>query len=241
MLALDPTLVEAEVNLGLAYQSLLEYELAVHHLTKALRDRPNLFAPNLIVGLDYLKLGAPAKATPFLQQAVKLDPCNREPHRGLASSYLGQGNFRAAAEEFGKSRLSIPTNPKRFSNSATTTWSSLPGWPTAGRICTASRPGGTVFSVTYCFSEIVGKARAREYQKALGIDPRQTGLHTSLGQSYLHGGKQEEAEAEFHLELGLDPRTNWPGSAWPRSISQPDKQRQPCKLSTRSGRVLRNF
>ena len=55
VLALDPNLVEAEVNLGLAYQSLSEYHLAVRHLAKALRERPNLLGPTVIVGMDYLK------------------------------------------------------------------------------------------------------------------------------------------------------------------------------------------
>src|SRR2546429_9265536 len=45
VLALDPSLVEAEVNLGLAYQSLFEYDLAVRLLEKALRERPNLLGP----------------------------------------------------------------------------------------------------------------------------------------------------------------------------------------------------
>jgi len=100
VLALDPTLVEAEVNLGLAYQSLFEYDLAVRHLSKALRERPNLLGPTVIVGMDYLKLGSPEKAMPFLQRALKLDPSNREAHQALASCYLGQENFRSAAEEF---------------------------------------------------------------------------------------------------------------------------------------------
>ncbi len=77
-LTLDPTLIEAEVNLGLAYQSLFEYDLAVHYLSKALHERPNLLAPNVIAGMDYLKLGSPEKAIPFLQQALKLDPVNRD-------------------------------------------------------------------------------------------------------------------------------------------------------------------
>ncbi len=46
VLALDPNLPEAEVNLGLAYQSLFEYDLAVRHLTKALRERPGLVGPS---------------------------------------------------------------------------------------------------------------------------------------------------------------------------------------------------
>src|SRR6478672_10220252 len=59
VLALDPTLVEADVNLGLAYQGLLEYDLAVRHLAKGLRERPNLLGPNVIVGMDYVKLDSP--------------------------------------------------------------------------------------------------------------------------------------------------------------------------------------
>src|SRR5260370_37568950 len=49
VLALDPTPLEAEVNLGLAYQSLFEYDLAVRPLAKALRERPNLLGPTVIV------------------------------------------------------------------------------------------------------------------------------------------------------------------------------------------------
>src|SRR5689334_14722562 len=100
VLAIDPTLVEAEVNLGLAYQSLFEYDQAVRHLTKGLRERPNLVGPTVIVGMDYLKLGSPEKAVPFLQQALKLDPSNLDAAQALASSYLGQEDFRSAAEEF---------------------------------------------------------------------------------------------------------------------------------------------
>src|SRR5436305_1791834 len=105
VLALDPTLLEAEVNLGLAYQSLFEYELAVRHLTKALRERPNLLGPTVILGMDYLKLGSPENAIPFLQQALKLDPSNRDARNALASVYLNQENFHSAAEQFRKIAL----------------------------------------------------------------------------------------------------------------------------------------
>src|ERR1700757_1250482 len=96
VLAIDPTLVEAELNLGLAYQSLLEYDQAVRHLTKGLRERPNLVGPTVIVGMDYLKLGSPEKAIPYLQQALKLDPSNLDAAQALASAYLGQEDFRSA-------------------------------------------------------------------------------------------------------------------------------------------------
>ena len=93
VLALDPTLIEAEVNLGLAYQGLLDYGSAVRHLAKALKEKPDLPGPTLIVGLDYLKLGSPEKASPFLRRSLKLDPSNRYAHEALASSYLNLEKF----------------------------------------------------------------------------------------------------------------------------------------------------
>jgi tetratricopeptide (TPR) repeat protein len=47
---------------------------------------------------------------------------------------------------------------------------------------------------------------ALEYKKALAIEPRQAGLHTLLGEAYLHSGKLEDAETEFRHELQLDSR-----------------------------------
>src|SRR5437868_7058519 len=36
------------------------------------------------------------------------------------------------------------------------------------------------------------------------MDARQPGLHASTGEAFLHGGKLQDAESEFHLELQLD-------------------------------------
>ena len=80
VLALDPSLVEAEVNLGLAYQSMLDYEAAAHSLSHALSERPNLPGVNVIAGMDFLKLGAPEKAAPYIKHALQLDPGSIDGH-----------------------------------------------------------------------------------------------------------------------------------------------------------------
>jgi tetratricopeptide (TPR) repeat protein len=204
VLALDPTLLEAEVNLGLAYHSLSEYDLAVRHLTKALRERPNLLAPNVIVGMDYVKIGAPEKATAFLQRALKLDPSNREARQALASSYLSQENFRSAAEEFrqlatldsDKSEAWFKLGHEYLDLAARLAY--------RGAHLYRESAWGHRFLGDLLFQRSRWDEAAREYGKALATDRRQPGLHSSLGQAYLHAGKLQEAETEFHLELQSD-------------------------------------
>src|SRR5207245_6662809 len=204
VLALDPNLVEAEVNLGLAYQSLFEYDQAVRHLTKALRERPNLLGPTVIVGMDYLKLGSPEKAMPFLQQALKLDPSNRDARQALASTYLSQEDFPNAAEEFRQIAA--------FDSDKAEAWFKL-GHEYLDLAARLAFRGARLYRDSAWGHRFLGdlllqrnrwEDALKEYQKALSAEPRQAGLHTSLGQSYLHAGKFEEAEKEFRLELQLD-------------------------------------
>lgn len=215
VLALDPTLVEAEVNLGLAYQSLLQYEMATRHLTKALRQRPNLPAANLIVGMDYLKLSAPEKAGPYLKQALKLDPSNREASRALASAYLRQGNFRDAAEEYRQTAVLNPDKPEAWFKLGHDYLELSARLAYRGAHLYRNSAWGHRFLGDLLFLRTRWDDAAQEYRKALGIDTHQPGLHGALGQAYLHAGKLKEADAEFRLEIAADAKseTAWLGLA----------------------------
>jgi tetratricopeptide (TPR) repeat protein len=215
VLALDSSLVEAEVNLGLAYQSLFEYELAVRHLTKGLHERPNLLGPTVIVGVDYLKLGSPEKAVPFLQRALKLDPSNREALQALALCYLGQENFRSAAEEFRQVAVLDSDKPETWFKLGHQYLDLAARLAYRGAHLYRESAWGHRFLGDLLFQRSRWEDAVQEYRKALGIDPRQTGLHTSMGQAYLHSQKWEEAETELHLELKLDSQNElaWLGLA----------------------------
>jgi len=211
VLVLDPSLVEAEANLGLAYQSLFEYDSAVRHLTKALSERPNLLGPTVIVGMDYLKLGSPQKAIPFLQSALKLDPSNREARQALASAYLGQEDFRSAAEEF-RQIAALDTDQSEA-------WFKL-GHQYLDLAARLAYRGARLYRESAWGHRFLGdllfqrdrwEDAVREYRKALGADPRQSGLHTSLGQTFWRAGKLQEAEAEYRRELELDSKNE---AAW---------------------------
>jgi tetratricopeptide (TPR) repeat protein len=215
VLTLEPNLLEAEVNLGLAYQGLLQYDSAVRHLDKALRERPNLLSLNVIVGMDYLKLGSPEKASPFLQHALKLEPSNRDVHEAMALYYLSQENFRGAAVEFrqiaaldsDKAEAWFKLGHEYLDLAARLAYRGARLYPESA--------WGHRFLGDMLFQRNRWEDAAQEYRKALGIEPRQSGLHTLLGEALLHAGKLEESETEFHLDLQLDSRNErtWLGLA----------------------------
>ncbi len=206
VLSLDPTLLEAEVNLGLAEQALLDYESAARHLSKALRERPNLLGPTIIVGMDYLKLGSPEKGIAFLQRALRLDPSNLDAHEALASCYLAQDNVQGAAGEF--MRISTLTPDKADA------WFRL-GHQYLDLAARLAYRGAHLYRESAWGHRFLGdlllqrgrlKDAADEYGKALAVEPQQPGLHAAIAQAFLQAHKLEEADAEFHRELALDSR-----------------------------------
>jgi tetratricopeptide (TPR) repeat protein len=211
VLSLDPTLLEAEVNLGLAYQSLSEYDLAVRYLAKALRERPNLPGPTVIVGMDYLKLGAPEKAAAFLQQAVKLDPANRDAREALASAYLERENFRDAEAQFREMASLDPDKSEAWFKLGHEYLDLAARLAYRGAHVYRESAWGHRFLGDLLFQRSRWEDALKEYEKALSIEPARAGLHTSLGRTYLHSQKLPEAEKEFRLDLLLDAKNE---AAW---------------------------
>ncbi len=206
VLALDPGLIEAKVNLGLAYQSLLDYGSAVRYIAPALRERPDLPGLNVIAGMDYIKLGSPEKAAPFLDRALKLDPASPDAHEAMALYRLTQENFQGAAEQY---RIVADLNPDKPDALFKLGHQYL---ELAARL---AYTGARLYPDSAWGHRFLGdmlrernrwEDAAREYHKALAVDPQQSGLHTLLGEAWLHAGKLDDVEAEFHQELQSDPR-----------------------------------
>ncbi len=206
VLALDPGLVEAEVNLGLAYQSLLDYGAAVRHLADALRVRPNLAGLNIILGMDYLKLGSPEKAIPYLRHASELDPSSPDAHEAMALYDLTQENFEGAAQQYRKVADLNSDKPEASFKIGHQYLDLAVRLAYRGARLYPESPWGHRFLGDMLFQRARWEDAGREYEKALAIEPRQSGLHTMLGEAYLHTGKLEEAETEFRREFQLDSR-----------------------------------
>jgi len=215
VLTLDPNLLEAEVNLGLAYQGLLQYDLAVRYLDKAVRERPNLLGLNVVVGMDYLKLDSADKASPFLQRALKLDPSNRDAHEAMVLYHLSQENFRGAAAEFRQIAALDSDKAEAWFKLGHEYLDLAARLAYRGARLYRESAWGHRFLGDILFERSRWEDAAQEYQKALGVEPRQPCLHTLLGEADLHAGKLEESETELRLDLQLDSRNElaWLGLA----------------------------
>jgi tetratricopeptide (TPR) repeat protein len=205
VLALQPDLAEARVNLGLAYHAQGDYRRAVAELSQAEAERPNLLPASLFLGLSYMKLGSPGKAIAPLERALSIQPSNREARKALAAAEMSEGNYAKAAAQFQKLAATEPDKAEawfalghdylqmakqltaelslRFRNSA---WS--------------LRLAGDVLGERQLWNNAV-----LAYQKALQIEPAQPGLHAAMGNALLRAGRYREAEKEFEAELSRDP------------------------------------
>lgn len=206
VLKINPALLEARANLGLALYSLGEYEPAAANLARVTRVSPNLAGPNLFLGLSNLKLGLSDKAIPPLKRVVQMERFNLEARRALVACYLSQSRYNEAAREshalfefqpnkaegwyhLGKDYLQISTQlaARMASDYRESAW--------------AHRLAGDVMALREVWKDAAG-----EYDQALKIQPDQAELHASLGRAYLALGKLPEAEAEFLRELQQNAR-----------------------------------
>ena len=205
VLRLRPGLVEAQVNLGLAYHAIGDYRLAVTDLSQAARQRPDLLPASLFLGLSYLKLGVPEKAVPALNRALSIDPTNRQARRALATAELSEDQYGQAAAQF---RRLAATQPSKAD-----AWFRLgQDYLEMAKLATAqlsTQFPNSAWSL-HLAGDVLEERRlwnnaAFAYRKALTVNPAQPGLHSALARVLARDGKLKESEAEFKTELARHP------------------------------------
>jgi tetratricopeptide (TPR) repeat protein len=201
VLQLQPDLVEARVDLGLAYHALGDYARAVAELGQAARQRADLLPANLFLGISYLKLGSPEKAVPPLHRALAIEPSSREARRALASAELSEGEYGNAATQFRKLAASEADRAEAWftlGQDYLTMAKQLIAQLSAQFHSSAwsYRLAGDILSERHLWNDA-----AFTYRKALLVEPAQPGLHSARGQALLRAGKAKEAESEFNAEL----------------------------------------
>ncbi|HXR77570.1 MAG TPA: tetratricopeptide repeat protein [Bryobacteraceae bacterium] len=207
VLAIDPTLVEARVNLGLAYHLAGEYRHAVDQLILARKARPDIAGANIVLGNDYLKLGEPEKAVAPLEGVLKADPNNWQAAKLLREAFVNSDDYRQATL-FAR---------KVFQQAG---GASAESWYALGEtyLDMSKRLGvrlNSQFSHTAWNERLTGDIYfdkpallptvLKRYRAAVADSGNVSGFHWRLGFALLRDGKPSEAVQEFQSELKIDP------------------------------------
>ncbi len=202
---LAPTFAGAYANLGLIDFVQGNFKDSADALAKGLRLDPTLVGASLYLGIDYLKLNLPGKALPCIQHAVQLDPSNKDAQSWLGTAYWQAGHTWDALTQLRKANRKFPNDPdiifvlgEAYRKAADQEMQAV-----------ITQASGTayvhqVFGDIYLDQHVLAKA-AGHYQRAYEIDPNAPLIHFELGEVALFAGHLNQAQSEYHKQLGVTP------------------------------------
>jgi len=108
-LRLDPSLVDAQINVGRLHQLRGELDSAERHYREAIMTNPNDSIPhfNLAIALEDQK--RPAEAEMEYHRAIRCDNTFADAHCNLALLYLSKGSLALARRHQARYRLLSPS------------------------------------------------------------------------------------------------------------------------------------
>lgn len=96
--ALEPSIPELWVNLGLMEHESGKISEAMASFQHAAHLKPSLFVPQLFLGIEYLQSSNAQAALPHLENAVRLNPNDLQAVRSLGKAYAILGHSENATE-----------------------------------------------------------------------------------------------------------------------------------------------
>lgn len=200
ILVLQPGLIEAEVNLGLMYQLTGDLHAAISCFQHVLVKDQALYAPNLLTGLDYLKLDSPGDALPYLLRATAAKPNSVEALAGLANSYLQLHRYPEAEAQF---RRATELNDGKDADA----WYGLG----ATYLSMEKEAEGGLRRTSSPFRAVLlGEAYLEQGKRDKAIATLKTVVngssavpcaHSLLGFAYLRDSQNDDAAQQFQLDL----------------------------------------
>jgi tetratricopeptide (TPR) repeat protein len=163
-------------NLGLAYDMIGKYEIAIKELNEALRLNPDYIEVHNNLGMTYDRMGMPDQALDELNEALKLNPDYAEAHCNLGNIYASYGRYEEAVVEV-QEALRINRG-----------------------LAIAHNNLGNIYSLQKRNEEAI-----QEFKETLHINPDYAPAHNNLGNAYAETGRHEDALREFHEALRLNP------------------------------------
>jgi tetratricopeptide (TPR) repeat protein len=198
ILAARPDFVEAEVNLGLMSQLSGSLPDAITSFEHVLIHHPGLFVPNLLAGMDYLKLDNPERAEPYLQKAVRLDPDKVEARMGLGNDYLQLKKYPEAIAQFNDATKLNSSNSEAWDGLGATYLSMEKEIETDLRH--TSSPFRTVLLAQSYLQQGKTEKAVGTFEGAIASEPKVLCVHSMLGFALMQNSRDDDAAKQFERD-----------------------------------------
>jgi len=198
ILALDPGLTEAEMNLCLSLHLAGNLQEAVKCFDHATVKLPNQFGPNFLAGTDSLKLNHPDHAIPYLKRAAEEQPENSDVRLALANAELQERRYSDAREQFERATALNAQDPEAWYGLGAA-WLSLERDAEA-ELRKSSSPFRLVLIAESDIRQGKGERAAQILDRVADTAPNVPCVHSMLGFADLQQGKLDEAEKQFQQE-----------------------------------------
>jgi tetratricopeptide (TPR) repeat protein len=207
VLALAPDFAEVHMNLGLVYQLEDRSADAMAEFRNALKIKPGLAGANFFMGVDYCKLGEGAKAIPYLRVALKTEPNRPDTWLWLATAQEIAGQWQAEVVTLHRALELRPADVDLLYLLGSV-YERLGKQEVAhlGKVAPGSSRSEQLLAESYASSNEWPSA-VIHFQNALAASPDRPGLHTEMGEVFLHAGKVNQAIREFDEELRRNPES----------------------------------
>jgi protein O-mannosyl-transferase len=176
-LAVAPSNVIAEDNLGLAMHKSGQLDEAAAHFEKALQIQPNDYTALLTMGVTRFYQGRVPDAIEYAQAAIRSEPDAPKPHNLLGMALAKQNRDEAALDEVRRASKLAPKDAEIRNNL------------------------GLVLARLGKIPEAID-----QFHEAVRLDPSNAAAaHANLGVALLQSSKPRESIPEFEAALQLNP------------------------------------
>ncbi len=181
------------------------HQQAIASFLQAIRLQPNLFVPNLFLGLDYVKLKRFREATPYLKRAALIKPTDPQVQLALGQVFAAGGKTRLAIASY---RRAVQLNSGNAEDWFHLGVMYLEQVEADARILwTQHKDSGYLHAlVADTFAEQRAFIQAAEaYKTTVALDAFPPGTHAAYGFVLLNQHDFSGAEGELKAELASDP------------------------------------
>jgi len=200
-----PDMPELWANLGLAQHQAGDYPGAIVSFQRANRLNPDLYVPNLFMGIDDVHVGKAREAIPFLIKAEKSHTTDPQAPLALGRAQFAIGKFATAAQEFERATALDPLLGAAWFALGIDRLSQIEA--DAHKMSTEAKD--SAFAGALYAESLEKQARFSEaaslYRSLLASQPQPPCLHSELGFALLRHRDAAGAATEFAGERAAHP------------------------------------